>query len=82
MVSARWFKVPAASAGVVPVIQLGLWNTRDVTASPPSDTVAPSWKPEPMIEIGVAVSAGPDDGSTFHTAAAWGGVNRKIVPPP
>jgi hypothetical protein len=62
---------PAAWLVVVPVIVVGS-TVATVSADPPSDTVAPVWKPLPAIVTLVPPAAGPLLGATDVTVG--GGV--------
>src|SRR5438876_12008248 len=44
-----------------------------VAATPPMVTVAPDWKPEPLMVIAVLPAAGPELGLTDATAGGAGG---------
>ena len=61
------FTAPAACAVVVPVIEVGL-IVETLSADPPKETVAPTWKPDPLTVTVVPPALGPLDGATDVTA--------------
>jgi hypothetical protein len=61
--------VPAACAVVVPAIVVGL-TVDTVRAEPPKDTVAPLWKPVPVIVTDVPPAIDPLVGATDVTVGA------------
>ncbi|HEY8824113.1 MAG TPA: hypothetical protein VIP07_04430 [Candidatus Limnocylindria bacterium] len=63
--------VPAACAPVVPVMLVEL-VVETVNADPPSDTVAPVWKPVPVIVTAVPPAIAPVVGANDATVGAGG----------
>jgi hypothetical protein len=59
------FLAPGVPAGVVAVIVVAVTEFT-VAAAPPIVTVAPDWKPVPVIVIAVPPSAGPELGETVE----------------
>ena len=63
---------PAAWAGVFAVMVVELTTTTFVAAEPPKVTVAPAWKPVPLMVTGVPPRYGPLFGVTDVTVTAGG----------
>jgi len=60
---------PAACAAVVPVIAVGVTFVM-ASAAPPSDALAPDWKPVPLTVTDVPPEVRPLDGATEDTVGA------------
>jgi hypothetical protein len=54
--------VPALSAGVRASIRLELTTVTEAAATLPKTTVAPAWKPDPVMATVVPPAVGPDAG--------------------
>jgi hypothetical protein len=61
---------PAVCAAVVAVIDLLLTTTTPVAAVPPKVTVAPDWKPVPVMVTAVPPAVGPELGAIALTVGA------------
>jgi hypothetical protein len=63
-------RAPAVPAGVVALSDVELLNTTPVADAPPTVTVAPDWKPVPVIVIDVPPLTGPELGDTVVTVGS------------
>jgi hypothetical protein len=75
------FLAPAVPAGVVHANDVDDRNVTDVQTAPPTVTVAPLTKFEPVMVIGVPPLAGPFAGDTDVTVGAGSNVNAPTLEP-